>query len=150
MRGWRPRFLYRTAGLTTANCQHRVLGQTFSLLREKSSVALESAKHSSAGTALADGLQRAANASSEQIGKLKESEAYKKSASMASSGYERTSIVASEALEKVSTWAARCGSTRRDCLTETIVAIVAGACGRERRVREGQARRQRGHRDDQG
>lgn len=84
-------------GASTAT---KVLGQTFSLLREKSSVALESAKHSSAGSALADGLQRAAHASSEQIGKLKESDAYKKSSSFASTSYERTSVVASEALEK--------------------------------------------------
>jgi hypothetical protein len=84
-------------GASTAT---KVLGQTFSLFKEKSSAALETAKHSSAGSALADGLSRAAHASSEQMGKLKESDAYKKSSSFASSSYERTSVVASEALEK--------------------------------------------------
>ncbi|TYZ68698.1 hypothetical protein PybrP1_006631 [[Pythium] brassicae (nom. inval.)] len=77
-----------------------VLGQGFSMIKEKSSAALEAAKDSKAGTAVAGGLNRAAAASSEQIGKLKETDAYKKSSSFASTQLERTSVVASGALEK--------------------------------------------------
>jgi hypothetical protein len=77
-----------------------VFGQGFTMFKEKSSAALEAAKSSNAGTAVAGGLNRAAAAGSEQIGKLKETEAYKKSSSFASTSLERTSVVASGALEK--------------------------------------------------
>ncbi|RLN91233.1 hypothetical protein BBJ28_00018017 [Nothophytophthora sp. Chile5] len=59
------------------------------------------AKSSNAGKTIAGGLSSAATASSEQYGKLKETEAYKKSSTLASGAYERTSVVASGALEKV-------------------------------------------------
>uniref|UniRef100_K3WA98 Uncharacterized protein n=1 Tax=Globisporangium ultimum (strain ATCC 200006 / CBS 805.95 / DAOM BR144) TaxID=431595 RepID=K3WA98_GLOUD len=84
-------------GASTAT---KVLGQGFTMFKEKSSAALEAAKTSNAGTAVAGGLNRAAAAGSEQIGKLKETEAYKKSSSFASTQLERTSVVASGALEK--------------------------------------------------
>lgn len=79
----------------------RLLGQGASILREKSTAAYGAAKESKAGSAVADGLNRAAAAGSEQIGKLKETEAYKKSSSFASTQLERTSVVASGALEAV-------------------------------------------------
>jgi hypothetical protein len=77
-----------------------VLGQGFTMIKTKSSAALEAAKESKAGTAVAGGLNRAAAVSSEQIGKLKETDAYKKSSTFASTQLERTSVVASGALEK--------------------------------------------------
>ncbi|KAI9908476.1 hypothetical protein PsorP6_016415 [Peronosclerospora sorghi] len=85
-----------------ANTASKVLGQTISMFKEKSGAALEAAKASNAGKVIADGINNAANASQEQYGKLKESDAFKKSSNMASGAYERTSLVASGALEKVS------------------------------------------------
>lgn len=87
-----------------------VLGQGFTMIKTKSSAALEAAKESKAGTAVAGGLNRAAAVSSEQIGKLKETDAYKKSSTFASTQLERTSVVASGALEKVRV---RCVSVKR-------------------------------------
>lgn len=71
------------------------------MFKEKSGAALEAAKSSNAGKTIAGGLSTAANASQEQYGKLKESDAFKKSSTLASGAYERTSVVASGALEKV-------------------------------------------------
>ena len=79
----------------------RVFNQTFSMFREKSGAALEAAKASNAGKTIAGGLTTAATASQEQYGKLKGTDAYKKSSTLASGAYERTSLVASGALEKV-------------------------------------------------
>jgi hypothetical protein len=79
----------------------RVLGHTFSMFKEKSGAALEAAKASNAGKTIAGGLNSAASASHEQYGKLKETEAFKKSSALAGGAYERTSVVASGALEKV-------------------------------------------------
>ncbi|KAG7384095.1 hypothetical protein PHYBOEH_009652 [Phytophthora boehmeriae] len=83
-----------------ANTATKVLGQTFSMFKEKSAAALETAKASNAGKTIAGGLSTAATASQEQYGKLKETEAFKKSSTMASGAYERTSLVASGAYEK--------------------------------------------------
>lgn len=79
----------------------RVLGQTFSMFKEKSGAALVAAKASTAGKTIAGGLNTAATASQEHYGKLKGSDAFKKSSTLASGAYERTSLVASGALEKV-------------------------------------------------
>ncbi|CEG44211.1 uncharacterized protein PHALS_14469 [Plasmopara halstedii] len=84
-------------GASTAS---KVLGQTFSKFKEKSGAALEAAKSSNAGKTIAGGLNSAANVSQEKYGKLKESDAFKKSSNLASGAYERTSLVASGALEK--------------------------------------------------
>ncbi|KAG1691551.1 hypothetical protein DVH05_026846 [Phytophthora capsici] len=83
-----------------ANTASKVLGQTFSMFKEKSGAAYEAAKSSNAGKTIAGGLSSAATASQEQYGKLKETEAFKKSSELASGAYERTSVVASGALEK--------------------------------------------------
>ncbi|TDH69328.1 hypothetical protein CCR75_003935 [Bremia lactucae] len=83
-----------------ANTASKVLGQTFSMFKEKSGAALEAAKSSNAGKTIAGGLNSAANASQEKYGKLKETGAFKKSSNLASGAYERTSFVASGALEK--------------------------------------------------
>ncbi|KAH7473976.1 hypothetical protein PRIC1_015108 [Phytophthora ramorum] len=83
-----------------ANTASKVLGQTFSMFKEKSGAALEAAKSSNAGKTIAGGLSSAATASQEQYGKLKETDAFKKSSTLASGAYERTSVVASGALEK--------------------------------------------------
>lgn len=93
--------MHMCAALVCMATLHRVLGQGFSMFKEKSSAALEAAKASNAGTAVAGGLNRAAAVGSEQIGKIKETDAYKKSSSFASTQLERTSVVASGALEKV-------------------------------------------------
>ena len=79
----------------------RVFGQTFSMFKEKSGAALEAAKSSNAGKTIAGGLSNAATASQEKYGKLKGTDAFKKSSTLASDAYERTSLVASGALEKV-------------------------------------------------
>jgi hypothetical protein len=84
-------------GATTAS---KVFGQTFSMFKEKSGAALEAAKSSNAGKTIAGGLSNAATASQEKYGKLKGTDAFKKSSTMASDAYERTSLVASGALEK--------------------------------------------------
>ncbi|RLN06846.1 hypothetical protein BBJ28_00009403 [Nothophytophthora sp. Chile5] len=68
---------------------------------EKGEDSWERPKSSNAGKTIAGGLSSAATASSEQYGKLKETEAFKKSSTLASGAYERTSVVASGALEKV-------------------------------------------------
>ncbi|OWZ02798.1 hypothetical protein PHMEG_00025574 [Phytophthora megakarya] len=86
-----------------ANTASKVLGQTFTMFKERSSSALEAAKSSNAGKTIAGGLNSAATASQEQYGKLKETEAFKKSSTLASGAYERTSVVASGALEKART-----------------------------------------------
>lgn len=125
-----------------------VLGQGFSMFKEKSSAALEAAKSSSAGTAVAGGLNRAATAGSEQIGKLKETEAYKKSSALASSSLERTSVVASGALEKVRShpnWIALCVCV---CI-ELFVVLTVGSRECVRGSREGQGWRVHWLRDDQ-
>ncbi|KAK1931105.1 hypothetical protein P3T76_013294 [Phytophthora citrophthora] len=83
-----------------ANTASKVLGQTFSMFKEKSGAAYEAAKSSNAGKTIAGGLSSAATASQEQYGKLKETDAFKKSSELASGAYERTSVVASGALEK--------------------------------------------------
>uniref|UniRef100_M4BIF8 Uncharacterized protein n=1 Tax=Hyaloperonospora arabidopsidis (strain Emoy2) TaxID=559515 RepID=M4BIF8_HYAAE len=84
-------------GATTAS---KVFGQTFSMFKEKSGAALEAAKASNAGKTIAGGLSNAATAGQEKYGKLKGTDAFKKSSTMASDAYERTSLVASGALEK--------------------------------------------------
>ncbi|CAI5734882.1 unnamed protein product [Hyaloperonospora brassicae] len=84
-------------GATTAS---KVFGQTFSMFKEKSGAALEAAKSSNAGKTIAGGLSNAATASQEKYGKLKGTDAFKKSSTLASDAYERTSLVASGALEK--------------------------------------------------
>ncbi|CAH0473656.1 unnamed protein product [Peronospora belbahrii] len=84
-------------GATTAS---KVLGQTFSMFKERSGAALEAAKSSNAGKTIAGGLNTAANAGQERYGKLKGTDAFKKSSNLASGAYERTSLVASGALEK--------------------------------------------------
>ncbi|GMF30683.1 unnamed protein product [Phytophthora lilii] len=83
-----------------ANTASKVLGQTFTMFKEKSGAVLEAAKASNAGKTIAGGLSSAATASQEQYGKLKVTEAFKKSSTLASDAYERTSVVASGALEK--------------------------------------------------
>ncbi|RMX68581.1 hypothetical protein DD238_004279 [Peronospora effusa] len=83
-----------------ANTASKVFNQTFSMFKEKSGAALEAAKASNAGKTIAGGLNIAATASQEQYGKLKGTDAYKKSSTLASGAYERTSLVASGALEK--------------------------------------------------
>ena len=71
------------------------------MFKEKSGAALEAAKASNAGKTIAGGLSNAATAGQEKYGKLKGTDAFKKSSTMASDAYERTSLVASGALEKV-------------------------------------------------
>lgn len=83
-----------------ANTASKVFGSTFSMVKDKTSAAYETAKSSKAGTAIASGISTAAAAGSEQISKVKETDAYKKAASTASSAVEKTTVVASIAAEK--------------------------------------------------
>jgi hypothetical protein len=78
-----------------------LFGSAFSKAKEKSSAALEQAKQSQAGATIASGFNKAVAAGSEQIAKVKETGAYKKSSAVASEQWERASVVGSVALEKV-------------------------------------------------
>ncbi|CCI44814.1 unnamed protein product [Albugo candida] len=83
-----------------ANNAGKLLGTTFTKVKEKSAGAYETAKNSNAGNKLSAGLNKAVSAGSETIGKLKETDTYKMSSNFASTQYERTTVAASATLEK--------------------------------------------------
>ncbi|CAK4077700.1 unnamed protein product [Aphanomyces euteiches] len=84
-------------GATNAS---KFLGSTFATLKENSAKSWEQAKQTKAGGALASGLSTASSAASVTAARIKESDAYKNTSSVASKTLENAKIGASIGLEK--------------------------------------------------
>lgn len=93
-------------GASTAS---NLIGSTYSKLKEKGNAGWQSAKSSQAGNTLSSGITKA----SEQLGKVKDTETYKKTTSLASSAYDKVKSNASAGFEKARTTASTSFETVR-------------------------------------
>ncbi|EQC38634.1 hypothetical protein, variant [Saprolegnia diclina VS20] len=84
-------------GASTAG---KMFGSAFESMKAKSSAAIEQAKQTKAGGAIASGVNTVSSKASETVGKIKETDVFKTSSSVASGALEKAKAGAAIGLEK--------------------------------------------------